>query len=778
MKRELVVKLGVLILVAGQMAQTAAQIVHYPWPLESELISSAKYEIRARTYDPESEGYGEWEDLTVFLSYPRSYPAHWKCGTDHATGFLKDRTLSFVSIAFTGTIELEVTQKLSDTKARRVEIAPKALGIDPNYFDGNKVRFLMDQQHYVSVNFDFGTGDQLINRDDNRAGGFDIRHGCMILAELPEQELPEGYTIPQPTDDGVVMWNNNVDLSTIRNADIIYFPPGEHHMRDHKDRWERNSSWEKSEAEGNWVTTATEYNSAHLYRGRLFLGKDNQKVYLAPGAIVYGGFHSKGKNNNWLYGRGIVTGRKHLMHEIVTPVTKTIPVDQPYELVTQTKEAFCHFGTGAVYDGVLFLEAWHHTCPSGQNTTIKRTKIIGWCSNNDGIRPSSNSNIDKIFIKTSDDYDYARDKHTVKNGVFWPMVNGAVGQLGWNDLGSGYAEYYNMQVINAEWHLSDFSKTNVGIINGGKADAGIKLQDNIYQDIHIENRTNYLVAVALEGSSTATGYLRNFLVKNVTTEYPFSNPAGVAVKQELAGKNNSWVEGWIFTNVFINGVLLTWENYKDYFNLNLVGTNGNNSDDTKKTRNITFNSEGPVYSIAYTKNEGGNIWPAGNGSVIRVAGGMNQTVTIKPNDGYRIKMISVDGEVKYRFNDPEATLRKQAWIFENISTDHSIDVEFEAGDDYFDLHGTLSSDNKLYVINVFGLFPNPSTGLINIHIPGKSEASVRIINSGGSVVKTAKIPGGSTELCISELEEGIYLLEIHQEKVFYTGKFIKTNKNL
>ena len=78
------------------------------------------------------------------------------------------------------------------------------------------------------------------------------------------------------------------------------------------------------------------------------------------------------------------------------------------------------------------------------------------------------------------------------------------------------------------------------------ADAGIKLTDDVFQDIVVENRTNILVGVKLSG--TGTGYLKNFLVKNVTTEYPLSNPAGVIVKQDLSGISDTWVDSCRITS--------------------------------------------------------------------------------------------------------------------------------------------------------------------------------------------------------------------------------------
>lgn len=651
-----------------------AQIINYPWPATSEL-NSDKYDIRIREISS-GGATGSWVNPKVFLSFPRDYtkykhgfPAgqfsgdsHERVGGSAASGFLQDRTLSFAMFAFSGRIEVEVT-KIYGTAASRVDVSPKAFGYNPHYFDGKVVRFYMDKPEYVSV--DFVSDD---NRDNDRFDGFDIKNGVMIFADKPESQA--GYNIPKPNDPGVVVYSNNVNLSTLRNANIIYFPAGDHNLKNHKDN------------DNSWYYQTSQYDNAKLYHGKLDLGKDGQKVYLAPGAYVRGGFHSDGHDNNWLYGRGIVSGRSHLMHEVIRPVSGTNGIK--YVQTTQSKEAFCHFGTGAVYNGVMFLEAWHHTCPSGKNSEIKDVKILGWCSNNDGIRPGGGSQVDHIFIKTSDDYDYARDNHTVSNSIFWPGVNGAIGQMGWNNLGSGYAKYYNNYVINCEWSSAD--KENIGVLNGSKSDAGIKLEKNIIQGLHLEGTVNYLVNAAIEQGS-ASGYFRDFTFKNITAEKMFQNTNGTIVKQKMQGRGGTVLQDWTFTNLVVAGVLVTQQNYKDYFDLNLDAQNNDNS---KLCKNIIFNKEGAIHKITVSSNAGGGVSPVGKNGIIQVIDGMDQMVSINPNAGKKIVNVKVDGVNQGRV---------QYVNFKNVTGDHNIVIEFANGNDFYDLTGE-EPDNFLPTVSI------------------------------------------------------------------------------
>jgi hypothetical protein len=642
-----------------------AQVNNYPWPASPDLKSD-KYEVKIREISATGDT-SPWINPFVFVSKPRNYTidkhgfeasefsgnSHNRVGGTAVTSFLEDRSLSFAMFAFAGKIEVEVT-KLYGTVASRVNVAPKAFGFAPHFFDGKTVRFYMDRPEYVSVDF-----VSLDNRDDDRYGGGDIKNGVMIFADKPESSA--GYVIPKTTDAGVVVYSDNVDLATLRNASIIYFPAGEHNLKNHKNN------------DNSWYYTVAQYDAAKLYRGRLDLGKDGQKVYLAPGAVVHGAFHSDGRKNNWLYGRGIVSGRKHLMHELIRPVDGANGI--LYVQTTQSKRAFCYYGDGAVYDGVVFLDAFHHTCPSGRNSNIKDIKIIGWSSNNDGVRPAANSTIDHVFIKTSDDYDYARDPHTVSNSVFWPMVNGAIGQMGWSNLGSGYAEYRNNYIINCEWSTAE--KGNIGFINGSMSSAGIKLQQNKLENIYLEGSVNYLVNCAVS-EGTAVGYYKDFTFKNIVVEKPFQNTNGTLVKQKMKGLGGTVLENWTFTNLIVNGELITQSNYKTYFDLNL---DAQNNDNEKLCKNIVFNSTGTLYTVTYTTNAGGTVSPAGKSGVITCIGGTKQTISIVPAAGKKIVNVKVDGVDKGRL---------QTVVFDNIAANHTIAVEFGTGNDYYNLSPVAS----------------------------------------------------------------------------------------
>ena len=196
--------------------------------------------------------------MFTYLSEPRTIEGPEGTGVHH---LLADRTLSFAEFSFSGTVIVEVT-KLFGTKAHAIEISPKAYGINPIYFDGYTVRFLLDRWRYVSVNFI--TAD---NKDWDGSYGYDIKHGMMVFADPPEKDAPE-LTDPGVIEYGQPGWND---------ADTIFFCP------------------------------AKDYN----LNGHLALTKHGQHVYIAGGALVRGGLDCRKLTGIKIRGRGVITMKDH-----------------------------------------------------------------------------------------------------------------------------------------------------------------------------------------------------------------------------------------------------------------------------------------------------------------------------------------------------------------------------------------------------------------------------------------------------------------------------------
>ncbi|WP_164975190.1 T9SS type A sorting domain-containing protein [Lutibacter sp. HS1-25] len=695
------------------MLNLQAQVINYNWPTTAP--KSSLYEIKV-TQD------GQTYNIYPHLSTPyKESNFYWpdrdlSDGNNNGLiGYITDRTMTFGTFAFEGEITIEVT-KLYGQPASRVEIAPKSFGVNPTSFDGNTVRFNINHDmsaiaKYIAVDF---ISDDNLDSDSNN--GFHVKNSVMIFADKPETGAPN------PNDSNVKVFGEDTGYET---ADIIYFRKGDYNIHDY-------------------------YNAVYGEDGQMPFTKNNQTIYLEPGTFIRGAFHGKGYDDITLKGRAIVTGQNYPYHWFRDQNDK--------------KSAFINFiGCDNVHvEGIIIENPSHHTIPSSKNTVHKNIKIIGWSYNQDGIRPSSGGLSDQIFIKSQDDYDYARDPHVVQNSVFWPTHNGACGMIGWNNLGTGYAEYKNMAYINSE--TKSFNKNNTGII-GSQADDGIKLTNNYLEDLVIEDDHAYLVNVTLsQNGALDAGYLNNFTFKNITTEYPFRLSNKQKAIQRMNGLPNNWLDGWNFINVIIDGVLLTFDNHQDYFNMNLQGVNGGNFDNDNYVSNVTFGTEGNIYEIATTVGAGGSVHPSGVNGKIACIGGKDQAISIVPNNGYRIKSITIDGVEKYVYGSATKTARMQSVRFSQVSDNHSIAVTFEAGDDYFN-QTTLGVDDTNLNKSTIKLYPNPVKNLL--HITNVStDVKLEIFDTLGRKV----LSGLGNQINVSNLKKGLYFMKVDTSPI---GKFVK-----
>lgn len=74
----------------------------------------------------------------------------------------------------------------------------------------------------------------------------------------------------------------------------------------------------------------------------------------------------------------------------------------------------------------------------------------------------------------------------------------------------------------------------------------------------------------------------------------------------------------------------------------------------------------PRYEIEADSSSGGTISPSGN---VWVSRGSSKTFTFKPNSGYEIEAVYVDGD--------KVSGTPSSYRFSNVRDDHTIYVEFE-----------------------------------------------------------------------------------------------------
>ncbi|PHN02123.1 T9SS type A sorting domain-containing protein [Flavilitoribacter nigricans] len=684
--------LSFLLLLVCSLSVLQAQVIPYNWP--PQIPESDKYAVRV---------YQDCGQSDLFVHY--SAPNLTEGPDGHGvTGLHQDRSLSFVQFAFDGTIIIEVT-KLYGMAADRVEIAPDAFGIEPSYFDGRTVQFSLNHEvrpSYVSVHF-ISADNQDNGQNESKA----IKHGLMIFADRPETDIP---TLSAP---GVVDYST-ATANEVRNAGLVYFPSGDHYLPD------------------KFPET----------QGRLYAARQGQQFYLAGGAVVRGSIDADGYDNIRIFGRGILTGRDFYWHFFQEDGKKA-----PY--IDLRGADFCRV------EGIVITNPTHHTIPSGKNSYFKNLKIIGWASNHDGVRSGANSYMEELFIKTSDDLDYARDPHRIVNSIMWPMRNGAFGQLGWNDLGSGFTEYENIYFIHSEWDVNVDIKRNQGVI-GSVLNQGVHLSHNSIHNIYAEDGTALIANLTIAYDASADpqpengswGELQHFQFKNIILEYPFLNSGGQPIRNKIAGFERDAAKAIVhdieFINLIAGNTVVTMENAGQYFDI-----------DPHTTHSISFRTGGDLPVVTTSSNAGGRLVPDGN---IPTPAGMDRSVQIIPDPGRRILDVIVDGISQGR---------RQSVFFPSIDRDHTVEVVFGDGTDHFGIPYTCTvSPTQSPARPGFKLYPVPATD--KVFLEGITpRRKVELYSATGQLIRKMHYRNG---LRTGDLPPGLYWVKIEG---YSPGRFSK-----
>ena len=462
----------------------------------------------------------------------------------------QDRSMSFTNFSFDGQpVQVTVT-KLFGTPGHDVQITPKRYGILIDSFDGRSVTFTMDRPEYVSVRFVC---------DDNTDEYNNIKNGMMVFADLPEENPPE------PGDPGVVVYGEDSDLA---DAGTIYFRPGLYDLFD------------------------------RLPDGRLIV-HDDQSIYIAGGAYVYGTLFGAGTHNVMVRGRGVLSGGKHEFHYD--------GMQQLAEFAGSNTILNARRGSRHTIEGITLIESVNHTLVVPGNSLVKDVKFISWACNNDGLRADHGSVIDHVFMKLCDDYFYATQEILIKRSVLWPMFNGGILQLGWGAHTAGGTTFRDNEIINPEW---DWIGSNTGVV-ASQVKPGADLSGLLFENVHIQGNINALAhldfALVPGREYTWKGSIHDFTFRNVevdgrqiwyssrgwddyerlewqlSSDYNIDpeNPA-IGGKSIIRGMENDRgekvrVENITFENLKINGEWVTEENHEKYFDI-----------DPNTTRNIRF----------------------------------------------------------------------------------------------------------------------------------------------------------------------------------------------
>lgn len=517
-------------------AQPVCGITDYTWPAAAgQALVSDKYRVWVK------DAAGNEKEIQVLMSNAIA-------DGDWMQAELAGRTLSFVNIAYNSALCGGITfriEKLYGSAATQVQLAPRSYHYTASLRNGNRTaEFSMDDvSRYISVNF--------VSADNKTSNRGWIRHMLCINVDTTETDIPSN------TGAGVVVYNNNLPAATVKNASLLYFPPGYHNLK----------QFAAAGASGGNISV----------NGQITL-IDNQSVYLAGGAFVEGLIErvNSGHLNQKIFGRGIWTGRQYTWAQ--TPGYTGIDFRQ---LINTGR---------ARIEGITFMESPSHGIVSGNQSRIKNVKLYGWHSNNDAIRTGSGSEVSFSFIRAVDDFFYNFD-NWVHDCVLWAGHNGAVITYGWggtpgdNTYNSGSSLMENIDIINPEWiglgNNNGVIASQVGYDYkpfgyGGNTQTilrNFRIEGSIPGIVNLKPRSNGSGNIAVQVPLANVGYLGDLLLENFEVDNQFDK--GLIRGESNAANNGTaaWlVKNIEFKNVKVNSECITSSNFNSFLTVNAATT--------------------------------------------------------------------------------------------------------------------------------------------------------------------------------------------------------------
>ncbi|KAA8745592.1 glycosyl hydrolase family 28 protein [Paenibacillus sp. UASWS1643] len=411
------------------------------------------------------------------------------------------RNASMVTFDCSGPVELEIVKNEGSVQA--AIIRPISTGLSCK-LEAKRMSLHLEGPQQLSLEVN---GDRF--------------HNLHIFANALEQD------VPQVSDDGVLplepglhnmadILGNLADMSSTVRSKVIYFQPGLHHFD----------------------TSRLEVPS-------------NTMIYIAGGAVIYGGFICSRVEDVVIRGRGIL----YL---------------SDFEKTTFYRGVEISYARNISIEGITVIDPPHYTVLIGQSESIdicniKTFSTRGW---SDGIdmMACSDVTIDSVFLRTSDDCiaiyasrdEYRGDTRRVRviRSILWADVAhpANIGTHG-NYEGDGdvIEDIVFSDIDILEHHEPQPDYWGCLAINAGDNNT---VQNVVYENIRIEpfelgELFNVRVLQNPKYNPAPGKQIRNVLFKNITYNGSCLNPSHIEGYDETRK-----VENVRFENVMVNGELL------------------------------------------------------------------------------------------------------------------------------------------------------------------------------------------------------------------------------
>ncbi|ESO97028.1 hypothetical protein LOTGIDRAFT_231772 [Lottia gigantea] len=274
--------------------------------------------------------------------------------------------------------------------------------------------------------------------------------------------------------------------------------------------------------------------------GPLELRPNIRHVYLAPGAVVHGGFKTSRGQSVTISGRGILSGSKYEFKDRRFP----------WALV-DTDE-----GSNHTVEGITMVDPMNFFYRGLSSFNVLRNikTVAAWTHHSAGAALGPHGLIEDSFFHDNDDSIKAYNTGLiVRRCVIWQSQNGAVFQFGWwvqrraRDISIS-----DIDVIHTDW--CTFKNQNCGlspnnaILNVGRRTKFFSVTNVTISDVRVEGQCPRIFYFVLE--PMATGTLTNFHLNRWSIE---SQPETTMLYNELRGSSGGRLQNWFFDNITIAG---------------------------------------------------------------------------------------------------------------------------------------------------------------------------------------------------------------------------------
>jgi hypothetical protein len=348
---------------------------------------------------------------------------------------------------------------------------------------------------------------------------------------------------------------------------------------------------------------------------------------------------------------------------------------------------------------------------------------------------------------SSSNYINMADNSTASSGSSLSFVNGPMRKTGndafvfpvgkgtkWARLGIG-APSNILDVFTAEYFDAAYSNTSSKSTSLGLALNNVSIVE--YWDCARTSGSS-AVSVQLFWENTLSG------INNYSSDLVVAHWNGSAWESKSQTNISAGISGNITSTLNTSFSPFTFGSLSPSFNplpITLLNFDANlnanyqvelNWRTVSETNNKFFTVERSNDAIYFEPLE--DVLSAGNSNVVV----SYQTLDARPYNGltyYRLKQTDLNGEVSYA---------------KNIVSVY---------------HGVKKS--------TFSVFPNPSTGIIQIDFQNKETGILSILNCMGKKVFTINLNAENSQIDLSQLTTGVYLIQIESGSVVETCKLIK-----